>query len=76
LAQQNGTKERGLLTNVASSSYNPASDESEPQNTQISPVNIVPVPKRKVEQRRVTIGEGLQIVTSFKSQLDKSLKDK
>jgi hypothetical protein len=39
-----------LLNNVAStSSYNPNSAESEPQNTPVSPVEIIPLSKRKEE---------------------------
>jgi hypothetical protein len=36
---------------TSTSSYNPALAKSEPQNTQISPVNSFPLPKRKGEKK-------------------------
>jgi hypothetical protein len=62
----------------SSSSYNPALAESEPQHTLISPVGIVPLPKKKVGQRGRTMGKEAGILTSspFRNQLDASLKGK
>jgi hypothetical protein len=62
----------------SSSIYNPVSAESEPQHTPVSPVDIVPFPKRKGQQRRRRMGKIIKDLNkfSFINQLDESLDRK